>query len=216
MMCYRPVKYGLGDFISITQYCNATGKRYLCYNNAYDRDKFLNILSLFDNNITVTDKCDQVLPVAPHWEYNEKIVYKKAKCLPETKEEDYISISLIPHSYAVPNYKGVGRGLSSDTISKILKFVDAKFIVNLSPCEFKSNKIVSYWRMGIKDKLNLIALSKLHISVDTGIAHLAAMTNTPTIVIAPLVVYDRYAGNSNVHLVSTFQKFKECFHSIVK
>jgi ADP-heptose:LPS heptosyltransferase len=65
-------------------------------------------------------------------------------------------------------------------------------------------------------KFELVASAKINISTDTGIAHLAAMTNTPTIVIGPPITWNRYNGNNNIHFVSKFEDLMKVYHSLTK
>ena len=54
----------------------------------------------------------------------------------------------------------------------------------------------------LREKMDLIATAKIHLSLDSGTAHLAAMTKTTTLAICPPQYWSRYRMQPNMICVS--------------
>jgi len=81
-------------------------------------------------------------------------------------------------------------------------------------------EINPYWgidptRINLVEKLKLIAKAKLHLSADSGTAHLASMTDTPTVVICPIPYFNRYDTQTNVICCSNAKEGETAIASIL-
>lgn len=214
-VCYTPKDPGLGDFISTLQYCNATDKKYVSHVSTNGRCVIKDILSLFPNDLTVVEFCAEMVNVKPHWHSTDYFPYVKSNLLDMFKKKDHICASLISNGDTIFE-EGVGRRLRKDVLLKIVDLVKGENVFNLSTNPAYAFHFNHKGQAGICDKFALLASAKMNISTDTGIAHLAAMTDTPTIVIGPPQAWNRYNGNDNIRYVTKIEDFVKVYDSLMQ
>jgi hypothetical protein len=213
--CYTPKDPGLGDFISTIQYCQSTDKRFMTHWLPEYRCTISMILSLFENDITLVESCDKPISVRSHWWHTDYLPYVKSNLLDNFKKKDYITVSLISTGETIFEHN-LSRRLHKSVLRDIFQMLSGEKLINLSSYEISQvDNLHNKCSDSICEKFKWLASAKLNISTDTGTAHLAAMTDTPTIVIGPPVTWNRYNGNDNIHFVTKLEDLKKVYYSLI-
>ena len=127
----------------------------------------------------------------PYANYN--IMYRKAVNLPKEKKE-HITTQFLMRGFA----EWKERHIPERDIEKIMTCLQKEKVYNLSDQHVPGT---DHFRGSLREKLDLIASAKMHITLDSGTAHLASMTNTPMIVIARRRYWNRYEMQSNAFCI---------------
>jgi hypothetical protein len=183
-MIIYPAKYAhLGDLINILQ-IHADSEQICidkicpcgCEQNTFDL--LTDVVSFFDRNIEVHPIIlPNAVKVYPIWAQNLKNPsgtlryynkpYVKAKELP--LQQNHIACQFDYRSKNTPWFKGI-----SD-LSQIIKRFKKK-LVNIGDKHIEGIKnCVDYT---LKEKFHILASSSMYIGIDSGLSHLALMTNT--------------------------------------
>ena len=179
---FTPARYHLGDLINIIQQCVKMKKAILgsthtcncCGNDVYD--SIVQLLSLLQSNtIAIKENLHPSQTICPSWS-------RKSFGLPPIKNPDYNkSFMAIDQSSKTSDFftyqfdarsnakmKSIDQSEKSRLLESGLNFVDVG--------EGQSNII---------KKFDLINRSVAYIGIDSGMTHLALMTNTPIYLIHP-------------------------------
>lgn len=178
--------YHLGDVINVVQqahhYSNRSGEyrmfsRGPCPCCGGDTEKMLQqIISLLDTNLKFSKKSSPNAEVfTPAWVKPHKrnpwdrLPYVKAKRMPATR------------THVVCQFDGRSRGDKVPAWNQIVKLIKPKWF-NIGdraiPCQDKTE-------LDLIAKFRLIASAKLYVGIDSGLTHLALMTNTPILLVHP-------------------------------
>lgn len=183
-MIITPLKHAhLGDLVNILQiYPNV---EQICFNGlcpcGCKQDTFVllnQLVSLFEKEIKVSDKVpENAKKVYPIWSqdfkhfsgtlcyYNKP--YVKAKNLPNKK--DHIACQFDYRSKYTPWFKGVFD------LSPIINRYKKK-LINIG--DQKIEGIQNCIDLDLKEKFDILASSNMYIGIDSGLSHLALMTNS--------------------------------------
>jgi Glycosyltransferase family 9 (heptosyltransferase) len=159
------------------------------------------ILSLLDTRINYSsDKLENrnIIEATPFWfKKHESSIYDSkpyAKGKIESRRRNYVVCQFDANSARTR------KEPDSMTVTKILR----KFnnLVNIGNKELRINNACD---TNLKEKFDLIANAQFYIGIDSGLTHLALMTNTPIFVIHPLDWQARkyYPESKQMHYAST-------------
>ncbi len=161
-----------------------------CGCNRDAASQILRVLELMDTNVKLAlydNYPNSFIPPVCYFS-GKLLTYAKASCL--TKEVyNYVTAQLIPTG----DHEWPSRRL--DNIPVLLHSLRGEKVFNMGDAPVAGT---IHFRGTIKEKLNLISGAKMHVTVDSGTAHLASMTDTPVLVIAPERYHNRYAAQTNV------------------
>jgi|GEM_PF-5003220 hypothetical protein len=184
-MIINPVKHvHLGDLINVLQaHPQATE---ICYEGlcacgcGQNTVELLRQLApLFSDNLKVNDFVPKnAIPVCPTWVQTlvnptgtsswRSTPYKKISNLPSDKGK-HIACQFDYRSKNTPWFKGI------NDLSPILQAFGDK-LINIG--DKPINGIENQLKISVLEKLEIIATAKMYIGIDSGLSHLALMTNT--------------------------------------
>lgn len=184
-MIITPIKHvHLGDLINILQtYPQATE---VCYQGACacgcgqsTFDLLKQLAPLFSPTLLVNNFIPKnAMPVVPTWVQKtntpagtlfwRKTPYRKISTLPESKGK-HIACQFDYRSKNTPWFKGVRD------LSPILQTYGDR-LINIGDNHI--NGIRNHLKLNVLEKLEIIATAKMYIGIDSGLSHLALMTNT--------------------------------------
>jgi hypothetical protein len=209
---WHPSKHcHLGDLVTIVQSLHILPGKKVIFGNRTCRcgcgrkqeDTLPQIISLLDTQVEWGGRNipEGAVGIDPVWDTKgENNTYVKAKYLP-TYHEKLVTVQF------TPVMRDGERALSQEVTIRIFnvlknKGVERNHVLNLSEATiFEAPS--PFWGMepshgGVIGKFDMISRAKLHISADSGTAHLAAMTDTPTVVLCPSRLFNRYRTQTNV------------------
>lgn len=209
----KPPAFHLGDIINIIQqyhlrsledkdvYGVFSDHVCTCGCKTDTQEVIKTILSILDSRIhymTEKPESQDIITATPAWfkghtpSVHDVKPYAKAKNLPA----DYKNYVVCQFDVSSSKHQ---KEVDSMTVTKILK----KFnnIINIG------NKKIETTNMGdktLKEKFDLIANAQLYIGLDSGLTHLALMTNTPVFVMHPLdwSAHKYYPKSKQIHFAT--------------
>lgn len=218
MPTYRQIRRNghLGDLIATVQWlnlvqCRNHNKRFIicsdyvcscCGNKTFI--VIPQLLALFSTKI----KFSSIIPVGriaePVVPFFAGLVveYQKGINLP-IERGDFITCQFIPRGEQ-------SRRLGE--INQVLNYLSNERLINLGDFIIPGTE---HFRGTILKKFSLIASAKMHLGIDSGMSHLAAMTYTPTIVISNPIYFNRYNEQKNISIFSSFQHCKGRINEIL-
>lgn len=222
----------LGDIITIVQSLHRKPDNKVIFGNRMCRcgcgrhqaETLPQVISLLDTQVVFggTNIPPEAIGIDPIWASKggtgENNTYIKAKYLPIIRER-IVTVQF------TPVMKDSERSLSSETIGHLFNVLKSKGvarcqIVNLSDATI-FNAPHPFWgidpfRSGVVEKFKVIAKACLHISADSGTTHLAAMSDTPVVVICPIRLWNRYRTQSNIVCCSNAREADVAICSILE
>lgn len=151
-----------------------------CGCNAVVGEQMKQVLDLMDTNVLWTNDNPgggRDLPM-PYLDSN--ILYRKACGLP-TQKKNHITTQF----HVRGGFEWEWRSISGDDMNRIMHCLRAEKVYNLSDHHVRGTQ---HFHGSLREKLDLIATARLHITLDSGTAHLASMTKTTTVAICPLSI----------------------------
>lgn len=230
--CWHPnVHCHLGDLITIVQNLHRQPGKNIIYGNRTCRcgcgrkqeESLPQIISLLDTSVIFggRDIPAEAKGVDPLWADDggtrENITYIKAKYLP-VYHEQLVTIQFTPVMIDSE------RQMSAQNTNRLFEVLKCKGVQRHHMANLSDATIFQapapFWGMdpiggNIVQKFELISRAKLHISADSGTAHLAALTDTPVVMISPTHLWNRYRTQSNIVCCSHIQEAEIAIRSIL-
>ncbi len=157
-------------------YCNYQGETVA---KKRPQESLKEVLGLIDTPIRyLPSGPENSRTISPHWvkwaKQNPPQRYVKARNLP-TQREDYITIQTNSRST-------LDKGLFPEEDVRLVEVIQPHRVINLSDQEIPNTTFLG--DASLREKLEVIAKAKAHIGVNSGMIHLALMTNTPIVLIS--------------------------------
>ena len=196
-----PTAFHLGDLINIYQQCAQMGNVTLfskticpcCKNSA---EKVFKFLIQLNPAVKFGKLYTPITEMKPWWfEGKDKIDYVKAVKLPQ--KDSYISVQIDSRSQGKKIPHWAKKAIHS--LEKVINIGDRPL-----KCKNKT-------KVNLQNKFDIIASSRYYVGIDSGLTHLALMTNTPIILIHPQGWDARkfYPDTKQITYVTTYSDFLE-------
>lgn len=222
----------LGDIITIVQSLHRQPGKKIIFGNRKCRcgcgrvqaDTLSQVISLLDTQVVFggTSIPPEAQGIDPIWAANggstENNTYVKAKYLPVIYEQ-IITVQFTPVMIDSERF------LSSENMRRLFGMLKSKGVARWQVVNLSDATIFEapnpFWGIdpfaaNVVDKFNVIAKAALHISADSGTAHLAAMSDTPVVVICPIHLWNRYRTQSNIVCCSNVREAEVAICSIME
>jgi len=204
----------LGDLVTIVQYLHQLPGEHVIYGNRMCRcgcgrrqeETLPQIISLLDTSVVFggVNIPPEAQGIDPVWSNDggtrENITYVKAKYLP-VRHEQLVGVQFTPVMIDSE------RLMSSDNARRLFEVLKSQGVQRHQLANMSDATIfqapspywgINSWGGNVLEKFEVLSKARLHISADSGTAHLAAMSDTPVVMISPAHLWNRYRTQSNV------------------
>lgn len=177
---FTPAKnrYHLGDLINISQQCFRMGDCVLCGTQFCDccgnsvENTLLQILQLVDSNVRYVKHSNSAKELLPTWSTSlypnhDRFQYLKSNLC--SKKDTYVSYQFDARSTPRNRRKTIENSEKIVLVSSGLNLIDIGENSNLS----------------IREKFDIVNKSVAYVGIDSGVSHLALMTNVPIYIVHP-------------------------------